>query len=139
MGSEIIEKLKETYNQMGKENLDLLGRVYSDNVIFQDPFHRIDGLANLKRYFENMYSKLNSIQFDYLSVIKSDNSAVLTWKMTFSHQSIKKGRAISIAGATHLKFDEKIFYHYDYFDSSAMLFEHLPIIGTMLKWIRKQV
>ena len=139
MTFDIIDKLKDTYNQMGYENLASLSEVYTDDVVFIDPFHRVENLTALIRHFESLYQNLRSIHFEYIDEMTTRNNALLTWRMDFSHRSIRKGRIISVTGATHLKFNEKIFYHHDYFDTSTMLFEHLPVIGIILKWIRKRI
>lgn len=135
----IINELKNTYNQMDLKNIDQIRNIYTENIIFTDPFHQVEGLEALRCYFENMYQNLISINFDYGDEIISEDSAMLTWKMAYTHRSIKGGNVISLPGATHLKFNEKIYYHHDYFDTSAMLFEHIPVVGAAIKWIKKRV
>ncbi len=139
MKTAIIKDLKRIYNQLGIENLNLLGDLYTTDIVFIDPFHRVDGLRALTRYFEDLYQNLLSIHFDYIDEMITENGALLTWRMAYAHRSIKNGNPISVEGATHLKFDHKIHFHHDYFDASAMIFEHLPVIGTILHWIRKRV
>ena len=135
----IINQLKDTYKQMDLENIGQIKNIYAEDIIFTDPFHQVEGLEALRHYFEHMYQNLISINFDYGDEMISEDSAMLTWKMEYAHRSIKGGAAISLPGATHLKFTEKITYHHDYFDASAMLFEHIPIVGTAIKWIKKRV
>lgn len=124
---------------MDLKNIDQIRNIYTENIIFTDPFHQVEGLEALRCYFENMYQNLISINFDYGDEIISEDSAMLTWKMAYTHRSIKGGNVISLPGATHLKFNEKIYYHHDYFDTSAMLFEHIPVVGAAIKWIKKRV
>jgi hypothetical protein len=135
----IINELKDTYKQMDLENIGQIKKIYAEDIIFIDPFHQIEGLDALRRYFENMYQNLISINFNYGDEMISDDNAMLTWQMDYAHRSIKGGDVISLPGATHLKFNEKIYYHHDYFDASAMLFEHIPIVGSAIKWIKKRV
>ncbi|MBU2644637.1 nuclear transport factor 2 family protein [bacterium] len=139
MEAHIITRLKDTYRRLGYENLALLGDVYAEDVLFIDPFHRLEGLKELTRHFENMYQNLFSIHFDYQDELTEKDRSFLTWRMDFSHRAIKKGEIISVTGASLLKFDRKIVFHRDYFDASAMIFDHLPVIGHILKQIRKRV
>ena len=69
MELEITKKLKETYNKLDYYNLELLSEVYSEQVIFIDPFKRLEGLPALTHHFKSMYRNLQSIEFDYIDEI----------------------------------------------------------------------
>jgi hypothetical protein len=51
----------------------------------------------------------------------------------------KKDELIKAPGMSHLRFDEKgmIVFHQDYWDSS-LVFERLPVIGFVLRWIKSR-
>lgn len=126
------------YRELNSENLYILRDVYSSDVQFIDPAHEIKGLEKLTEYFSALYKNVDSIDFDFKDIVQQDSSCYLQWDMTFRHKSLAGGRAIVVSGATFLKLNEneKVYYHRDFFDLGAMLYEHLPLLGRVLTTIK---
>lgn len=140
--SNIIEKIQRTYAELSKDTVsgDLLDHLYSEDVVFIDPMHRIESLSSLKTYFIGMYQNLTSIEFNFTDTYSDESSAVLIWEMTYSHPKLNKGEAIVVPGASHIKHtDGKITFHQDHFDSAQLLFNHIPIIKQLLASIRNRL
>ncbi len=135
----LISDFLKLYNQLDKSNLELLGEVYGDNIVFEDPLHRIEGLPALTDYFANMYENLNQGQFDIHTLFEQDNKASVYWVMTFSHKKIKQGQSLKVNGNTYLEFENgKVVYHRDYFDAGEMIYQHLPVFGTVINLIKRR-
>ncbi|PTY36393.1 hypothetical protein BGP77_03590 [Saccharospirillum sp. MSK14-1] len=134
----MIERIQTLYADLGPDNVtrDRLAQVYGEQVVFIDPMHRIDGLDQLENYFVNLYRNLDTINFRYLSHWENESEAMLRWEMTYAHPKVAGGRPITMPGVTYLQFDERIQLHQDYFDSNQMLFDHLPVIGSILGWLK---
>ena len=75
---------------------------------------------------------------DEQTIIEQGQATVI-WTMTFSHDRLSSGESISVNGCSHLKFAEKIYYHRDYLDMGQMLYEHLPLFGRIVQFIKKRV
>ena len=45
--------------------------------------------------------------------------------MHYAHRKIAKGKALSLAGATQIKFTHTISYHEDFYDLGAMVYQHI--------------
>ena len=133
-----METFLTMYERLDSDNLHLLTEVYRSDIQFIDPAHEIMGLDNMTRYFASLYQDLDSIHFVFHNVMQSGNSSYLQWDMTFRHRRLLRGEPITVAGATFLKFDEdrKVYYHRDYFDLGAMLYEHLPLFGRLITYIK---
>jgi hypothetical protein len=45
-----------------------------------------------------------------------------------------------IRGATHLRFaaDGRIAMHRDYWDAAEELYEKLPVVGTLMRWLKRR-
>lgn len=136
-----IDRFMEVYRTLSADNLHLLDEVYAENIIFIDPAHEISGLAELQRYFKALYENISTIAFDFEQVCQSDDTACILWQMKFSHPRVAGNQEISVPGISYLKFtsDGKVSFHRDYFDLGAMLYEHLPVIGFILKSIKKKL
>ena len=138
MKTPLLENFCSIYPKLNKNNLALLKEIYSDNVVFTDPMHEVQGIDALSAYFEHLYQNMDHCHFHILQVIAQEGQACIVWRMEYAHQKIKKGQTIVVDGTSHLQFSEKIDSHRDYLDLGQMLYEHLPLIGAVIKTIKKR-
>ncbi|GAB5993073.1 nuclear transport factor 2 family protein [Aeromonas enteropelogenes] len=135
---EPLARFVALYQQLDRQQLHRLSEVYADEVIFIDPAHRIEGLAALSDYFAALYQRLAYCRFVITSQQQQERQAWLGWTMTFSHPRLRGGKPVTVEGATRLEFDEqgKVCLHRDYFDLGAMLYEQLPLLGSLVRTIK---
>lgn len=126
------------YQQLNRDELHRLPEVYANEVVFTDPAHRIEGLAALTDYFAALYQRLAYCRFVITSQLQQGRQAWLGWTMTFSHPRLRGGAPVTVEGVTRLEFDEtgKVCLHRDYFDLGAMLYEQLPLLGSVVRTIK---
>ena len=48
---ELIVRIKNLYTNFSAESMNGLGSIYDENVEFIDPFHKINGRNELKKYW----------------------------------------------------------------------------------------
>ena len=137
----IIEKFKSTYLALNKDNLDCLGELYCQEIIFIDPFNRIESLSNLTHYFAELYQNVEAIEFNFIDFTSNNHEHYITWDMILIHSRLNAGKAFVVQGATHLKSNEKgmVIYHRDYFDAGSMIYERLPVLGRIISWIKSRL
>jgi hypothetical protein len=135
----VVERFKQTYNRLNSQSLGLLRDLYSDDVRFQDPFRFISGLPALTDYFTELYRHLESSSFTFEDDIAQGNNAVLTWTLSLKHPRLNGGHVVMVPGSTHIRFRDKVTYHRDYFDAGAMLYEHVPLVGLVIRAIKERV
>ena len=114
----------------------MLKDIYSADIQFCDPVHRIQGIQLFTQYFEELMQQVQSCSFDIKQINETENTAFVRWDMHLQHPRLKGGDEIIVEGVSYLEFDGKITYHQDYFDLGAMLYEHLPIMGRVIKYIK---
>jgi limonene-1,2-epoxide hydrolase len=130
----------ETYTRLNKTNLHTLADIYHDDIQFQDPLHKVAGITQLITYFENLYTNLITCTFDITHQLLNDKEAAIYWNMTYVHPKLNAGKAITVSGHSHLKaVDGKVIYHRDYLDVGAMLYEHIPVLGKAVRYLKKHV
>ena len=134
----IVDKFKSVYGQLDASNISLVDTIYDDNITFVDPFHEIRGLTKLTDYFSKLYKNLESCEFEFGEVYLKSSSALIVWNMKFQHLSLSKD-IIEVPGNTQIRFDEKIYFHRDYFDAGKMIYENIPAVGSVIKYIKRQV
>ncbi|MCG9729887.1 nuclear transport factor 2 family protein [Shewanella sp. Isolate13] len=132
----LVDSFINLYQELNKDNLHLLGQVYSDDIEFSDPLHHVSGLLALTNYFANLYQNVASIDFDIHQVIHQQGAATLKWTMVFSHSKLNAGEDITVEGVSILGLDSKIYQHQDFFDLGTMLYEHIPLLGGLVKLVK---
>ena len=129
----------ENYSQLSTNNLQLLENIYHKDVIFIDPLHHVKGLKNLQLYFYSLYENLVSCDFTIEHVFEKDNEAAVYWQMSYRHTKLNSGKIVSVQGHSHIKGENgRVNYHRDYLDAGAMLYEHIPLLGRIIKWVKKE-
>ncbi len=139
--SKVIERFKMLYEQLNASNSQssLIDEVYRHDMVFQDSFHRIDGTQAFKEYCSSLYENLTSCNFVFHKEWLSDEGAMLTWTMHYAHPRLNGGKVIHVDGATELRFDDKVYFHKDYFDGGALLYEHIPLLGRVINQLKKRL
>lgn len=134
-----MERFLEMYQKLSADNLETLQSVYRSDIRFIDPAHVIVGIDNLTAYFAALYKNIDSIDFSFRHPLLVESKGYISWEMTFSHRRLAGGKPIIIDGVTYLEFDDEglVHYHRDYFDLGAMLYEHIPLLGYLVKSIKR--
>lgn len=135
----LVDEVQQLYRNLHAGNLDQLSAVYAENVLFIDPFHRIEGLPALKAYFAGMYSNVHNCEFRFERVLQDNSSAMIRWTMALSHPRLSSGRTLHIPGVTELEFTDRITLHRDFFDAGALLYEQVPVIGWAIRRIKERI
>jgi limonene-1,2-epoxide hydrolase len=134
-----VTEFKSVYQQLGTETLALLDRVYAPDCVFIDPFHEIHGRDALHAYFARLYDGVADIHFVWHDTVTGANQAMINWTMQLRHKRFRPDDAVAVQGATHLRFDDRVTYHRDYFDAGALIYERVPLLGAIVRGIKKQL
>jgi hypothetical protein len=139
--SDFLRCFAREFAVLDKDNLGRLNTLYTDDVLFTDPLHQIRGLPAMHRYFAELYANVSHLHFDFYGFDEtSPGNGYLRWTMSYAHPRLAKGRTIRVDGCSHLMWrGDKVFQHRDYFDAGALLYEHLPIIGTLIAWLKRRL
>jgi hypothetical protein len=132
-----LENFVDTYQKLSTENLSLIFSIYHDEVVFIDPLHKVEGIVDLHKYFQGLYANLSQCDFVIDDVIINGEQAALYWQMTYKHPRLNSGEEVIVSGTSRIiAKDNSIIYHRDYLDIGTMLYEQLPVIGRVVKWIK---
>ncbi|WP_157960429.1 nuclear transport factor 2 family protein [Marinimicrobium alkaliphilum] len=136
--------LRALYQRFEPAILPELARLYREDITFIDPVHALKGRAALEAYFAEMMNGLEHCQFEFHDQLESvsgdrQGQAVLTWTMHYRYPKLAGGQALTLEGNSHIRFDDGIYYHRDYYDLGAMFYEQLPVIGRVVKQLKKRL
>ncbi|KOP51623.1 MULTISPECIES: nuclear transport factor 2 family protein [Pseudomonas syringae group] len=138
--AEFLHSFAEGFAALNKDNLERVAELYSEDVSFSDPMHDIHGLAAMQRYFAQLYANVHDLHFDFHAFDEvRPGEGYLVWTMSYSHPRLAGGRTIRVEGCSHLKWRDKVYRHRDYFDAGALLYEHLPVMGRVIHWLKKRL
>lgn len=135
--SDFLHDFARRFAALDASKLHTLHELYSDDIHFQDPLHEIHGLAALQAYFAQLYANVSELGFTFHGYDQvQDGSGYLRWTLHYRHPRLSRGQRIDVAGCSHLLWREKVYQHRDYFDAGALLYEHLPLMGPAIGWLK---
>ncbi|GAA5217638.1 nuclear transport factor 2 family protein [Corallincola platygyrae] len=138
--SDYIDRFTEMFRDLKPDSFEAMASIYDPEVVFQDPAHQIVGRENLTRYFEELCGSLLYCRFDISRRANDGDSVFLEWEMSFAHPKLSSGKCIVVPGVSVLKLsDNGICSHRDYFDMGAMLYEKLPMLGSVVSYLKNRL
>lgn len=131
-------RLVDAYTRLTRDNLPALLALYAENAHFKDPFNDVRGHAAIARVFTQMFDELREPRFTVQVAASDGDDAFLTWELHFLRQG---GRAMTIRGATHLRYapDGLVQLHRDYWDAAEELYAKLPVLGALMRALRRRL
>ena len=140
MSADLKEKTDKVFNQLRKDNLEILNDFYAEDLVFEDPLGRIEGLPAMKAYYALMYENVTEIKFDFFKSIQEGNEFFFRWTMTLNSTKLNGGKDISVEGGSMIFFNDEglVTYHRDFFDMGEMIYEQIPLLRGLIKAIKKR-
>ncbi len=114
--------------------------VYFDEYSsFEDPFQRVQGFESIHHIFVDMYEKLYIARFIVDEVISNDDVTYLRWTFHYARSSTHK--MDSFIGVSRVTFSEdgKVKSHIDYWDAAQHVYEKVPLLGSILRFIKRKL
>ncbi|MDL0429564.1 nuclear transport factor 2 family protein [Marinobacter sp. TBZ242] len=134
---ETLGRFRQLFNNLSAGNMTELGSVYSDNVAFTDPFSSVEGIDELTDYFTSAYANVISCSFEFGEAVINGGNVCIPWIMHLRHKRIRRGKVVSVDGISQIVIRRgRVVSHRDYFDAGQLLYENLPILGGIVRWIR---
>jgi len=125
------------YETLAPDTLDQLAGLYAADARFKDPFNDVVGIAAITGIFRHMFTTVEAPRFEVTTRLLTGREAMLGWDF---HLRLR-GRPVVIHGVTHLSFDTDglVCLHRDYWDPAEELYEHLPLLGSLMRWLKKRL
>jgi steroid delta-isomerase len=134
-----LARLVDFYESIGPGSLAQLAAIYAADAAFKDPFHDVRGIAPITAIFRHMYGQVGAPRFIVTTRVLQGADAFLTWDFTFTMKRCSTATQ-TIRGATHVRFDGAglVCLHRDYWDAAEELYEKLPLLGGLMRWLRRR-
>ena len=135
-----VERLVQYFETISQEAVTQIPTLYSPYARFVDPFNDVTGLPAIEGIFAHMFVALEETRFVVTERIVQGPQCFLTWDFHFRFKNFDKNTLQTIRGGSHLVFSEEglVTLHRDYWDAAAELYEKLPVVGSLMRWLKKR-
>ena len=133
-------RVVDFFEQLAPASLDRLDAIYARDAYFKDPFNEVRGLAGIQQVFRHMYHSLAQPRFVVTGCIVDGNACFLTWDFHFCFKRFDTQVLQTVRGGSHLRFNAGglLEFHRDYWDAAEELYEKLPVVGSLMRWLKKR-
>ena len=134
-----VQRIIGFYEGLSPAALARLGEVYAAQARFKDPFNEVQGLPAIGHIFDHMFRTLDAPRFVVITAVAAASDVFLTWDFRFSRRGAGAG-LMCIHGASHLQLDAdgRVALHRDYWDAAEELYEKLPLVGALMRWLKRR-
>ena len=132
-------RIADYFEQLKPADLARLGEIYPDDARFKDPFNEVTGVPDIRRVFEHMFASLDGPRFVVHEIILQGPQCFLSWDFLFRMRRFDRSEQ-RIRGGSHLQLapDGRIAMHRDYWDAAEELYEKLPLLGGLMRWLKRR-
>ena len=133
-----MQNVVQFFETISPTSVAQLQSIYTEDVFFKDPFNEVRGIAAVTEIFAHMFDQVDAPRFVVTTRVLQDDQAFLTWNFLFRMKRFAREEQC-IRGATHLRFDQdgRVCLHRDYWDAAEELYEKLPLLGSVMRGLKR--
>lgn len=133
-----LQNLQKAYETLTPDNVDHLLSFYAADARFKDPFQEVNGHAEIKEIFLKMFDQLNNPRFRVKEIQNRNQQVSLLWEFHFEFKRWNQSPQM-ILGVSWLTLNDDglIKRHHDFWDPAEGIYEKLPIIGSLMRFLKK--
>jgi ketosteroid isomerase-like protein len=134
-----VQRVIERFERLRPEDLDAMDTLYAPGARFKDPFNEVQGVPAIRAVFAHMFATLDGPRFEIVDAVVQGDQCFLTWDFVFRMKRWRRDEQ-RIHGGSHLRFDAdgRIVLHRDYWDAAEELYERLPLVGALMRWLKRR-
>lgn len=137
---EAVTRVIAFFENLSPADVATIGQFYGPQARFKDPFNEVMGVPAIQGIFAHMFEALEQPRFVVTGRVVQGQQCFLTWDFLFAFKDFHKGVTQTVRGASHLVLDEQglVSLHRDYWDAAEELYEKLPVVGALMRWLKKR-
>ncbi len=134
-----VDRIVARFESLREQELPLLAEIYTPDARFKDPFNEVRGVAAIQGIFRHMFVSLDGPHFVIRERIVQGPQCFLVWDFVFRMKRFTTDEQV-IRGGSHLVLaeDGRIAVHRDYWDAAEELYEKLPVLGALMRWLKRR-
>lgn len=133
-----LEAYARYYETLTPATIGELHRHVAPDFHFHDPFNETHGVVAYERVLSKMFDDVAAPRFEIEHAVLDGAIGYLKWRLFFLS---RRGVAREIVGVSELHFDDedRIARHVDHWDVASQLYEGVPILGFVLRRLRRRL
>lgn len=141
----LVDELVLAFEHLQVSDIARMGDWYVDDAHFKDPLKNVQGLTDIQAIFQHMFESLIQPRFVVTSRLVQGNQCFLVWDFLFRFKTIRPDIEQCIHGGSHQVFalnpdgQWRIQSHRDYWDAAEELYEKLPLLGGLMRWLKTRI
>ncbi|MCC4308007.1 nuclear transport factor 2 family protein [Alcanivorax marinus] len=140
VSDQALQRFIDLYSPIDADYIEAhLDDVYAPDLYFNDTLATIYDRETLKAHMLKTAERLDYMNLDVQQTWRDGEDVFLRWIMETHFSIMGSEREARTIGISQLRFDDqgRVIFHQDFWDSSQGLDQHLPILGTVTRWLRE--
>lgn len=135
-----VARIVQFFEALQPADVARMGAFYTAEAWFKDPFNEARGLAEVQAVFKHMYAALDQPHFVVTGQLVDGAQCFLTWNFVFRFKRFSPAVWQTVRGGSHLQLNTHglITSHRDYWDAAEELYEKLPGVGSLMRWLKRR-
>jgi steroid Delta-isomerase len=133
-----VARIAAYFESLTPQSVAQIGDFYTPQARFKDPFNEVQGIPAITQIFQHMFVALHEPRFVVTQQIVDGPQAFLAWEFRFRFRRFDTVTQQVVRGGSHLTLapDGRITEHRDYWDAAEELYEKLPVISGLMRWLK---
>jgi steroid Delta-isomerase len=133
-----VARVVDFFETLQPASVAMIGDFYTPDAYFKDPFNEVRGLLDIQHIFSHMYVALDNPHFVVTERVVQGAQCFLVWDFKFRFKRFDTHTEQVVRGTSHLRLapDGRISYHRDYWDAAEELYEKLPVVRRLMRWLK---
>lgn len=134
------EKISHFFESLNEEtSLEIFTTIYDEEIVFKDPFNNVKGIDAVYGIFAHMYENLITPRFVITEYIGTESTAYVKWDFIFTFKGETEEKVFEGVSRLEINVHDKVTSHTDYWDAAENIYEYLPLVGSVLRMIKKKI
>ena len=138
-----VQRLVHFFETLKPNDVARINAHYCADAHFKDPFNDVQGIPAIAAIFSHMFDALIDPRFVITQCVAQDAQCFVTWDFVFAMRQFQPQTPQVIRGASHLVLRQdngvwRVAVHRDYWDAAEELYEKLPVVGALMRWLKKR-
>ncbi len=137
--SAAVAQVERFFSNVSQESVrELTRQVYAEDAYLNDTLAAVQGAAAIEAYFVEAVSGDRALQVEFLGTAVDGVDVYVRWRMAMTAPSLNRGEPIHSHGVTQFRFDDdnRVLLHKDFWDSGSGFYEHMPVLGRVIRRLR---
>jgi steroid delta-isomerase len=134
----LAEAYARAHGDMTVASIDAVIALCTETVIFHDPFNDTVGKPGLRHIFADMFKSTKEPRTEVIELFGGGLRWIIKWRFTAGLPVIGNVDTLGLTELT-LAEDGRVASHIDYWDSGPVIYGKIPVLGAIVRSIRKRL